>query len=234
MNTHRKARALQVIGFVVFGLASVGLRPLDPVSVIVPPGSTPLLTAPPERPVGAGVDPRTIVLSEATLPTRLVLHHKLSGPVALEAAELIPADQAGFMDAALAAFGRADDDSPFDTGHQFDGSAAPRFFERNGQYGTLAVVFETIAHAEAAFEAANTVLGSPAGWAAETDDPLAPGVSEPPGAARYVQGEDYGYPLLRVYLWRVDNIVLAAVDLHVYDLPQLLPSVVREMDLRAR
>jgi hypothetical protein len=47
------------------------------------------------------------------------------------------------------------------------------------------------------------------------------------------QGSDYGFPEISVYLWRVDNVLLYAVDFHPYDRPDLLESIVRVMDARA-
>jgi hypothetical protein len=49
----------------------------------------------------------------------------------------------------------------------------------------------------------------------------------------YVKGTDYGYPGLSVYLWRVDNVLLQAVDFHPYDRPGLLESIAMDMDSRA-
>jgi hypothetical protein len=48
------------------------------------------------------------------------------------------------------------------------------------------------------------------------------------------QGSDYGYPEISVYLWRVDKVLLHAVDFHPYDRPDLLESIVRDMNARAR
>ena len=170
--------------------------------------------------LGAADLPR-IVVSATTVPARLSVSGTLSGPDALRASGLIPDDQSGFVDALLVTLTRASDEAPHAVGHTFEAPLAARFLELNGQYGSLAVVFETVDDAERAFEASAARLTAADGWGLEleTDTSFSSGDWVPEGGVRYFQGRDYGGPILRAYLWRVDNVLLYGVDFHVYDLP---------------
>jgi hypothetical protein len=104
-------------------------------------------------------------------------------------------------------------------------------------YATFGAVFETVADAERAFDAAIVLHESADGWGlaasaarVEPDSDLGLGDA----SVHYAQGSDYGYPEISVYMWRVDNMLLHAVDFHPYDRPHLLESIVRAMDSRAR
>jgi hypothetical protein len=52
-------------------------------------------------------------------------------------------------------------------------------------------------------------------------------------SVHFVRGSEYGYPRISVYLWRVDRLLLHAVDFHPYDRTQVFESIVLAMDARA-
>lgn len=177
-----------------------------------------------------------IVVTDSTVPDRLALVRMLSSDDALRASELVPVDQSGVVDARLVTLIRPSDDDPNSVGHTFEAPSAARYLEVNGEYGSLAIVFETVADAEHAFDVATATLRAPDGWGlgVERAPDFASDDWVPEGGVRYVYGSDYGNPIVRAYLWRVDKALLFAVDFHVYDLPDVLQSVVGEMDVRAR
>jgi hypothetical protein len=173
-------------------------------------------------------DLQTIVTA-ANLPDGMNVYLTLTGRAALDASDTAPVDSPGFVDAVLSGFD-ADDE------HEGD---------HEGRYWTFAARFETEADAERAFDAAAANLASPAGWglsiAADGDgrrigyDPD-PGLELGNESVLLVRGRgtDYGCPQLSVYLWRVDNVLLQAVDFHPYDRgPSFLQWIAEGMDARA-
>jgi hypothetical protein len=177
-----------------------------------------------------------MVVTDSTVPDGLTVLRMLSSDDALRASELVPDDQSGVVDARLATLTRPSDDTPDSVGHTFQAPSAARYLELNGQYGSLAIVFETVADAEHAYEAAAATLQAPDGWGFEVETATSFASDDwlPAGGVRYFYGSEYGRPIVRAYLWRVDNALLFCVDFHVYDLPDVLQSVVEGMDARAR
>jgi hypothetical protein len=160
-----------------------------------------------------------IIVREANVPEGLTVHRTLTGLDALRASETAPDDPPGFVDALLTDFDRDDNHD-------------------NGRYGTFAAVFETAADAERAYDAAVVNHESPDGWGLTTDQGVLPLGYEPnPGlgdeSRHYVEGMAYGHPELAIYLWRVDNVLLHAVDFYTYWDPDLLRSIAEGMDARA-
>jgi hypothetical protein len=140
---------------------------------------------------------------------------------ALRTSGVVPADVVGLVDAIETSF---DGDEDHEGDHE-------------DLYGTFGAVFETDADAERAFDAAVVLHESTDGWGltartARVDGDPDLGLGE--ASVHYAQGSNYGYPEISVYLWRVDNVLLHAVDFHPYDRPDLLESIVRAMDARAR
>lgn len=197
------------------------------------PTSTPMAN---EESVLDAADLPHIVVTDSTVPDSLVVVRTLSSDDALRASELVPVDQSGVVDARLVTLIRPSDDDPNSVGHTFKAPSAARYLELNGEYGSLAIMFDTVADAEHALEAATATLRAPDGWGLGVEGATAFASDDwlPEGGVRYVYGSDYGYPIVRAYIWRVDRALLFAVDFHVYDLPDVLQSVVHEMDLRAR
>ena len=115
----------------------------------------------------------------------------------------------------------------------FDGDAEHEG-DHEDLYGTFGAAFETVADAERAFDAAVVLHESADGWGLTAGQVLASDRGLGDASVRYAQGSDYGYPEIIVYLWRVDNVLLHAVDFHPYDRPDLLESIVRAMDDRAK
>lgn len=162
-----------------------------------------------------------IVVTEATVPLRLTVHRTLRGVDALRAAGVVPADVRGFVDAIETSF---DGDADHEGDHE-------------DLYRTFAAVFESAADAERAFYAAVAFHESADGWGltpgnGRLERQVGLGLGD--ASIRWAQGADYGHPEIIVYLWRVDNMLLHAVDFHPYDRPTLLESIVRALDARAR
>jgi hypothetical protein len=161
-----------------------------------------------------------IVVTEATVPAGLTVHRTVWGLEALRTSGVMPADVRGFVDAIETSFDRDED-------HEGD---------HEDLYVTFGAAFNTVADAEQAFDAAVALHESPAGWGltaktARVEPDLDLGLGE--ASVHYAQGSDYGLPEIKVYLWRVGNVVLHAVDFHPYDRADLLESIVRGMDARA-
>lgn len=161
-----------------------------------------------------------IVVTEATVPSGLTVHRTLRGIEAVRSSGVVPADVVGLVGAI---------ETSFDSDEVHEG-------DHEDLYRTFAAVFESVADAERAFDAAVLLHESADGWGLsagsariEIDPELGLGVA----SVHYAQGSDYGYPEISVYLWQVDNMLLHAVDFHPYDRPQLLDSIVRAMDARA-
>jgi hypothetical protein len=151
----------------------------------------------------------------ANIPEGLTIYRSLSGMDALDASDTVPLDSPGFVDAFLTEF---DDDDEHEGDHE-------------GHYLTFAAVFDTAADAQQAFAAAVTNYAPPAGWGSTRRPPMEP----PRGDQGFelLTGSDYGYPRLSVFIWRIDRIVLQAVDFHPYDRPRLLESIADGMATRA-
>jgi hypothetical protein len=119
--------------------------------------------------------------------------------------------------------------SEFDSDDDHEGKHEDR-------YRSFAAAFETVTDAQQAFLAAVDYHQSPSGWGfTRQRDGLVINVISFLGdeGMHYAVGRDYGYPELRVYLWRRANLLLQAVDFHPYDRTALLRSVAISMDLRA-
>lgn len=158
-----------------------------------------------------------IVVTEANVPFGLAVYRTVRGVDALRTSGVVPADIVGLVDAI---------ETSFDGDEDHEG-------EHEDLYRTFGAAFETVADAERAFDAAVVLHESADGWGltrAERNPRL--GLGE--ASVHYRQGSDYGYPEISVYLWRVDSMLLQAVDFHPYDRPDLLESIVRGMDARAR
>jgi hypothetical protein len=179
-------------------------------------------TLAPERTSDPGGVPalREIVVTEATVPSGLTVHLTVRGEDALRSSGVVPPDVAGFVDAIETSF---DGDEDHEGDHE-------------DLYKTFGALFETVADAQRAFDAAVLLHEADDGWdltagraRVERDPELGLGDA----GVHYAQGFDYGNPEISVYLWRVDNLLLHAVDYHPYDRPALLESIVRAMDARA-
>lgn len=180
------------------------------------PPATPSSPSPP-----AVVELAEIVITEATAPRGLTVYRTVRGVEALHTSGVVPMDVLGLVDAIETSF---DDDEDHDGEH-------------DDLYRTFGAVFETVPDAERAFDAAVALHESSDWWgltAGEGPVERDPDLGLGDESVHYVQGSDYGYPEIRVYLWRVDNMLLHAVDLHPYDRPDLLESIARGMDARAR
>jgi hypothetical protein len=170
---------------------------------------------------GSVPDLPEIVVTEATVPFGLTVHRTVRGVEALRTSGIVPADVVGLVDAIETSF---DGDEDHEGDHE-------------DLYGTFGAVFETVADAEVAFDAAVVLHESADGWgltAGKARFERDPDLGLGDAGVHYAQGSDYGYPEISVYLWRVDNVLLHAVDFHPYDRPELLGSIVRGMDARAR
>jgi len=172
-------------------------------------------------------DLQAIVVTEANVPPGLTVHRTLTGMEALGASETAPEDSPGFVDAILTDFDEDDD-------------------TENGRYGTFAAVFETVADAERAYDAAVVNHESPDGWGLTTDPGLGyllhigeydynpdPGLGDE--GVYYIAGSAYSDPEQAIYLWRVDNVLLhaVAIDMVYWDDPEQLRSIAEDMDARA-
>ena len=162
-----------------------------------------------------------IVVTEANVPFGLTVHRTVRGVEALRTSGVVPADVVGVLDAI---------ETSFDGDDEHEG-------DHEDLYGTFGAVFETVADAERAFDAAVDLHESADGWGLTAatarvvrDRDLGLGDE----SIHYAQGSDYGHPEISVYLWRVDNVLLHAVDFHPYERPDLLESIVRAMDARAK
>jgi hypothetical protein len=167
----------------------------------------------------------SLVVTAANAPGGMTVYQTLGGDSALGEAAVAPLDSPGFVDAVLTDFDRDD----YHMG------------EHEDRYRTFAAEFETVADAERAFDAGVANLVSPDGWGLSTPADVAdlrPGFDPAPGlgdeSVLYVKGPDeYGFPRLSVYFWRVGNLLLQAVDYHPYDRVGLMASVAAGMDARA-
>lgn len=229
------AAAVMVVVVAWSELSSVGPPSTPPASTLLvksSPTATKSVADP--SPLGAA-DLARIVAGNSNAPTDLLLHQELTGEDALSATGLVPDGQRGVTGAVLSTW-RGADDEPFETAHAFTAQLASRYVEEHGQYGSLAVAFATTADAIKAFAAASDVLESGDGWALEpeADGGFSRGDWVPADGVRMVDGSDFGYPIVRAFLWRVENVLLLAVDMHVYDLPEALPLIAQGMDARAR
>jgi hypothetical protein len=166
-------------------------------------------------PTGSTVDLSAIVVTSANVPSRLAVYRTLTGIEALDASDTAPVGSPGFADAILTEFD-ADDD------HEG---------EHEDRYRTFVAVFDTVDHAQQAFRAAVDNSESPDAWGLTRLSIR----DRPSGDQRvhFATGEDYGYPELSVYLWRIDTILLQAVDFHPYDRPGLLLFIAQGMSTRA-
>ena len=178
-------------------------------------GSRPPVPVP--SPVPALLD---IVVTEANVPSGLTVHRTVRGVEALRTSKVVPEDVVGFVDAMETSFDG-------DEHHQGD---------HEDLYTTFGAVFESVADADRAFDAAVVLHEAGDGWGlaagkAPIKRDAVPGLGD--ASVHYTQGSDYGYPEISVYLWRVDNVLLHAVDYHPYDRSDLLESIVRAMDARA-
>lgn len=167
---------------------------------------------------------RAIVVTDATLPTGgpYAVYRSLSGADALEALDTVSLDSSGVIDAALTEF---DDDDEHEGDHE-------------GRYRTFAAAFETVVDAQRAFATAVTNYGPPAGWGSTQKLALDPPLGEQ--SVQLVTGSEYGFPRLKVLIWRIDRIVLVAIDFHPYDRADrtddpggFLESIAAEMTVRA-
>lgn len=169
-------------------------------------------------------DLQAIVVTEANAPSGLTVHRTLTGMRALGASETAPEDSPGFVDAILTDFDRDDD-------------------TENGRYGTFAAVFETVADAERAYDAAVANHESQDGWGLTTEHGIGyllqvgnadydpdPGLGDE--GVYYIDGRDYSSPEQAIYLWRVDNVILHAVGFLPGPDP-LLQSIAQGMNARA-
>lgn len=171
-------------------------------------------------------DLQWIVVTDANVPDGLTVHRTLNGMEALGASETAPEDSPGFVDGILTDF-------DLDNDHE------------NGRYGTFAAVFETVADAERAYDAAVATHESPDGWGLTTDHRLGyllhigrwdydPDPRLGDEGVYYIAGSaNYGGPEQAIYLWRVDNLILHAVEFAGYHDPDLLLSIAQGMDRRA-
>jgi hypothetical protein len=142
-----------------------------------------------------------IVVTDATVPTTrsYAVYRSRSGTDALEASETLRIDSPGFVDAVLTEF---DDDDEHVGDHE-------------GRFRTVAASFESVVDARRAFAAAVADYEAPDGWGATRGLAVSPPLGEE--SIQLVTGSDYAYPRLKVLVWRVDNIVLVAIDFHPYD-----------------
>jgi hypothetical protein len=186
----------------------------------VPPVETEGSVAPPISLAAIVTTDANLSAAAGTFAPQLTVYRTLAGAAAFRAAGVASELPAGFQWAMLTEFDRDDD-------HR-----GPH----EDRYRSFAAAFETAIDAERAYQAAVQHHQSASGWgfSAQRDEggcEWDPGLGDE--GACYVTGEDYGYPALSVYLWRVDTLLLQAVDYHPYDLPDLLRSIARSMTARA-
>jgi hypothetical protein len=162
-----------------------------------------------------------IVVTETNVPIGLTVHRTVRGVDALRSSGVVPDDVVGLVDAIETSF---DGDEDHEGDHE-------------DLYGSFVAIFETDADAARAFDAAVDLHESADGWgltAGQARVERNPALGLGDTAVHYAQGSDYGYPEISVYLWRVGNVLLHAVDFHPYDRTDLFESIVRSMDARAR
>ena len=147
----------------------------------------------------------------------LAVYRTLAGPDAFRASGIAPMIPPGFEWAMLTEF---DDDDEHVGDHE-------------GQYRSFVARFQTAADAERALEAVIAFHQTAAAWGFFSQPGIKPIAFLGDEGVHFTKGDDYGYPVLSVYLWRRDTMVLQAVDFHPYDRPGLLRSIARSMDLRA-
>jgi hypothetical protein len=154
-----------------------------------------------------------IVASEDDPPNGMSFARSNSGPVAL-VVELRPGgpaiDQSAFVDALV---------NYFDASDQADGY---------GGYVSWSALFETEADAEVAYDFIVTEHESEEGWGMARD-PDDPGLGDE--SVSYT-GAAYDWTASHTILWRVDNLLLAAVGVENYD-AALVRSVADAMNDRA-
>ena len=178
-----------------------------------PPSPTP--TAPPRTFTEA--DLPTIILTEENAPAGLTVDATTTGSAALNTpfksgGPVMP--EVGFVEALMTNLNSTD----------------------AGGFVTWAALYETTADAQAAFEVLVTEHESPdVGWGLEPQSHPAPRLGEEDA---FYAGAAYAFDAAEIYLWRVNNLLLAAVavDVAAVDAPvsdQLL-SIARGMDSRAR
>jgi hypothetical protein len=102
-----------------------------------------------------------------------------------------------------------------------------------GGYVTWSAVYETAAQAEAAFDFLVAEHESDAGWGLE---PMSPAPQLGDESASY-DGPAYAFDAARIHLWRVNNLLLAAVFVDVSAVPDVdanrLRTIAQGMDDRA-
>lgn len=157
----------------------------------------------------------------ANLPDGFSVHRTERGIAALRASDLALEDASGFVDAVLI---------------EFDADDA-HVGEHEDVYRSFAALFSSEADAEFAFAQAVAQLESSQGWGLAIE-PRRPGYEPHPPlgdeSVHYLQGMDYGYPELSVYLWRLDAVVIHTVDFHPYDRPGLIGVIARDLEAGAR
>lgn len=186
--------AAALLAAVIGGAVVVGSRVL-PTPIASPMPSASVVPSP----SGPATGLAAIVVTEANVPATFTVYRTLTGIEALDASDTAPVGSFGFSDAFLSEF---DDDREHAGDHE-------------GRFRTFAAAFETADDAQQAFEAAAASYEAPAGWG-----PTSVHQSNLPSAdqgVRFDTGTDYGYPRLIVYLWRIDALLLQAVDFHPYD-----------------
>jgi hypothetical protein len=210
MNLKPAAPILGVAAVVVLAIAGYQLFGGN---IGGPPSPTP--TASPRTFTEA--DLPTIILTEGNAPEGLTVDATTTGSAALNTpfkpgGPLMP--EAGFVDALMTNLNSTD----------------------AGGFVTWAALYQTPADAQAAFEVLVAEHESPVvGWGLETQSHPAPRFGEED--AFYV-GAAYAFDAAEIYVWRANNLLLAAVavDVAAVDAPvsdQLL-SIARGMDSRTR
>ena len=215
--------AITLVAVVLGGAAFVASgMPLPFVNQTPTASSSP--TGPTASPSATGTSVRAIVVTDATLPTvrPYAVYRSLSGIDALKALDTVSLDPSGPIDAALTEF---DDDDEHEGDHE-------------GRYRTFAAAFETAVDAQRAFATAVATYEPPAGWGSAQELALDPPLGEQ--SVQLVTGSDYGSPRLKVLIWRIDRILLLAVDFHPYDRADriddpsgFLETIAAEMTVRA-
>jgi hypothetical protein len=169
----------------------------DPSGTSLP--ATPSTSATPRDPHSALFGPEAlahIVVSAETVPAGMTIDDELSGRKALEQPVLLLEqhsllDQAGFVDARMTRLG----------------TSGPGSYWEEGGYVTWAALYGSAAAAETALGALLNDHEAPTGWGMQRVDRAPYGVH---GVS--LEGPAYGFDAL-VHVWRVDNLLLAAVAL---------------------
>lgn len=186
--------AAALLAAVIGGAVLIGSR-VPPTPIRSPTPSASEFPSPSGRATGLAA----IVVTEANVPAPFTVYRMVTGIEALDASDTAPVGSRGFSDALLTEF---DDDNEHKGEHE-------------GRFRTFAAAFKTVDDAAQAFEAAVASYEAPAGWG-----PTSVHQSNLPSGdqgVRFDTGTDYGYPRLSVYLWRIDALLLQAVDFHPYD-----------------